>query len=61
MRNLQRLGILAVLVIGLSVVGSAGASAASTQISGVAVLDTSGNTRPLLLPALPTSGVTRRL
>ena len=46
MRNLQRLGILAVLVIGLSVVGSAGASAASSQISGVAVFDTSGNTCP---------------
>ena len=46
MRNFQRLGILGVLIIGSTMVGSAPASAASQQISGVAVFDTSGSLCP---------------
>ena len=42
MRTLQRLGLLAVLFIGLMMAGSAPASARSNQISGVAVFDLSG-------------------
>ena len=42
MRILQRLGLLAVLFIGLMMAGSAPASARSNQISGVAVFDFSG-------------------
>jgi hypothetical protein len=44
MRNLQRLGVLAVLVIGLTMAGAAPASAGSKQISGVGVFDISGST-----------------
>ena len=44
MRILQRLGLLAVLFIGLTMAGSGPASARSNQISGVAVFDFSGNT-----------------
>ena len=44
MRNLQRLGILVVTVIGLSIMGSAPASAASNQLSGIGVFDTVGVT-----------------
>ena len=43
MRTLQRLGLLAVLFIGLMMAGSAPASARSNQISGVAVFDLSGS------------------
>ena len=43
MRTLQRLGLLAVLFIGLVMTGSAPASARSNQISGVAVFDLSGS------------------
>ena len=42
MRVLQRLGLLTVVFVGLTVVGSAPASARSEQISGVAVYDLSG-------------------
>ena len=44
MRILQRLGVLAVLIIGWTLAGSAPASARSNQISGVAVYDLSGTT-----------------
>lgn len=44
MRNSRRLGVLAVLVIVLTIAGSAPASARSNQISGVGVFDVSGST-----------------
>ena len=46
MRNVQRFGVLAVFVIGLTMAGSAPASAGAHSISGVAVFDTSGGTCP---------------